>query len=188
MSVGISTRRITDYISPAYLAEQRLLHAAPRGYGARGLKWAPVVLALVEEYAATSILDYAAGQGSLAETLLPLLPHVRISEYDPAVPRIAELPSFADLVNCTDCLEHVEPDKLSAVLAHIRMLARKVVWLVVSTCETAKTLSDGRNAHLIVQPAEWWRQTVLAAGFTIQATPIEARNRPDKEWMAVLTP
>ncbi len=188
MSAGISTRRITDYISPAYLAEQRILHAAPRGYGARGRKWAPVVLALAEEYAATSILDYGCGSGSLVAALRLELKGVRLDEYDPAIDGKDRLPSFADLVNVTDVCEHIEPEKLSAVLAHIRMLARKVVWLVVSTCETAKTLSDGRNAHLIVQPADWWRQTVLAAGFTIQATPIEARNRPDKEWMAVLTP
>ncbi len=178
-----------DLISAAYENEQRILHAAPRGYGARGRKWATTVAALVHEHGASSVLDYGAGQGSLAIALKPLVPpFVRIDQYDPAVTNAERLPMFADIVNCTDVLEHVEPDKLPCVLSHLHMLARKAVWLVVSTHETAKTLSDGRNAHLTIQPAEWWRETVTAAGFTVHSAPVEARQKPEKEWMAVLKP
>ena len=187
--MNISTRTIHDFISPDYIGEQMRLHAAPRGYGGRGRKWAPVVLALAEQYAATSILDYGCGQGSLVAELRQCdMGPIRLAEYDPAIKGKDALPSFADLVNCTDVLEHVEPNRLPTVLTHLRMLTRKVLWLVVSTTDTAKTLSDGRNAHLTIQPAEWWRATVTAAGFAIEPTPIEARHRPDKEWMAVLIP
>jgi 2-polyprenyl-3-methyl-5-hydroxy-6-metoxy-1,4-benzoquinol methylase len=178
-----------DLISPDYEQEQRILHAAPRGYGGRGRKWAPVVAELVREYSASSVLDYGAGQGTLAIALKQLVPQwTRITEYDPAVERINIVPSFADLVNCTDVLEHIEPAKLRFVLSHLRMLTRKVLWVVVSTTETAKVLSDGRNAHLTVQPAEWWKETVTTVGFTMRQVPAEARQRPDKEWMAALTP
>jgi 2-polyprenyl-3-methyl-5-hydroxy-6-metoxy-1,4-benzoquinol methylase len=180
-------------ISWSYLEQQRALHADPRGYGAKGDKWAPVVLALLQHFQAFSMLDYGCGQGSLARALRVAQPpeqqmRVRIAEYDPAIAGKDGSPSFADLVVCTDVLEHVEPIFLPSVLEHLRKLARKAVWLVVSTTETAKTLPDGRNAHLIVRDAIWWRDTVEAAGFTVQPPPAIASDRSDKEWIAVLLP
>lgn len=181
-------------ITPAYLDEQRRLHASPRGYGQRGHKWAEVVLALVAEYDAGSVLDYGCGQGALGRALLNVPPFNRnlfppiLMEYDPAIDGKDDRPVFADLVVSTDVLEHVEPDCLPAVLKHIRMLARKAVFVVISTCETAKVLSDGRNAHLIIQPAEWWQQQLREAGFTILPPPAIARKREDKEWCGVLLP
>lgn len=182
--------KMTALITPAYREEQRQLHAAPRGYGQRGSKWADVVLFLIKEYEAWSVLDYGCGQGSLKTTLLTRAEPigVRIDEYDPAITGKDGIPSFADLVNCTDVLEHVEPECLDEVLRHLRLLARKAVFVVISTCETAKTLSDGRNAHLTVQPGEWWRAKVEAAGFTVLPPPPCARDRSDKEWTAVLLP
>jgi len=181
--------RSIDLISPRYREQQRVLHARPQGYGGKGHKWAPVVRALVTEYQAYSVLDYGCGQGSLVRALAdPRLPGVRLDEYDPAIPGKDMLPSFADLVVCTDVLEHVEPELLASVLSHLRMLARKAVWLVVSTRETAKVLDDDRNAHLTVHPGTWWVARCLTAGFALRPVPAEARQRPDKEWMAVLTP
>jgi 2-polyprenyl-3-methyl-5-hydroxy-6-metoxy-1,4-benzoquinol methylase len=177
-------------ITPRYREQQRELHAAPRGYGQRGSKWADVVRALVDEYLASSVLDYGCGTGSLKAALVngEGLDGVRIDEYDPAIKGKDGIPYFADLVNCTDVLEHVEPDCLPEVLKHLRLLARKAVFVVISTCETAKVLSDGRNAHLIIQPAEWWREQLTAAGFTILPPPAIARKREDKEWCGVLLP
>jgi hypothetical protein len=180
---------VVQLISPAYLDMQRQLHAAPRGYGQRGHKWADVVCALIAEYRATSVLDYGCGQGALGRALRErALPGVRIAEYDPAIAGKDALPTFADLVVATDVLEHIEPDRLDAVLGHLRMLTRKALWLVVSTCETAKILADGRNAHLIVQPGIWWRTRLEACGFTVLPPPASARTKPDKEWIAVVTP
>ncbi len=186
---GVSSRRVADFISTPYLREQQILHESPRGYGQRGYKWAPVVLAIAKQYGASSILDYGCGQGSLAKALrAEPLGSIRVDEYDPAIPGKDQLPVFADMVNVTDVLEHVELDRLPAVLAHLRMLARKVLWVVVSTTETAKVLSDGRNAHINIQSAEWWAQTMIDSGFAIHPAPIEARCKPEKEWIAVLTP
>lgn len=181
--------RPLDLISPRYCETQRILHAAPRGYGGRGDKWAGVVLQLAIEYDASSILDYGCGQGTLAARLRERkIPGMRVDEYDPAIPGKDALPIFADLVNVTDVLEHIEPDRLAAVLAHIRMLARKVVWVVISTKDSNKTLSDGRNAHLIIQSSKWWRDTLKRAGFTLHPPPTVVRTIPEKEWCAVLTP
>lgn len=181
--------RTLDLISPKYVEMQRLLHAAPRGYGERGDKWAGVVAHLAAEYDATSILDYGCGAGSLARTLRSEQFGWRVvNEYDPAIPGKDGPPPFADLVNCTDVLEHIEPDRLDLVLAHLRSLARKVLWVVVSTKGSNKILADGRNAHLIIKPADWWKRKVQEAGFTLHVRPTIVRVIPDREWSVVLTP
>lgn len=182
--------RPIDLISPRYLEMQRVLHAAPRGYGGRGDKWAGVVMQIAAAYGCTSILDYGCGQGSLAKALRAETygTAIRVDEYDPAIPGKDYPPSFADLVNVTDVLEHIEPERLETVLAHIRMLARKVIWCVVSTKTSNKFLADGRNAHLIVKPAKWWKQQFLVAGFTLHRPPSIVREIPEREWSVVLTP
>lgn len=177
-----------DLISPQYREEQRALHAAPRGYGGRGCKWAGTVEALIQMLGATSVLDYGCGQGTLVSALtVRNLPAVRLAEYDPAIAGKDHLPMFADLVVCTDVLEHIEPDRLNAVLAHLRMLARKAVFLVVNLRETNKVLSDGRNAHLIIETATWWQNRVIQAGFEVEALPVDIpvaqalADRPEKQ-------
>lgn len=181
--------RMIDLISPAYAEEQRRLHARPEPYGHRGYKWAQCVREIVRERDCWSILDYGCGAGALARALQePRMPGVRISEYDPAIKGKDYLPEFADLVVCTDVLEHVEPERLDAVLKHLRMLARKAVFVVIATIDTANTLSDGRSTHLMIQPGDWWRQKMHDAGFIVFPPPACARKCDEKEWIAVLLP
>jgi len=166
-----------------------VLHRSPRGYGGRGDKWAGVVLQLAMEYQVTSILDYGCGEGSLAKALRSQpVPGMRIDEYDPAIPGKDHPPEFADLVVCTDVLEHIEPDRLNSVLQHLRMLTRKALWVVISTKDSNKTLSDGRNAHLIIRPRTWWKKKLRNNGFTLHPRPTIVRDLPEKEWSVVLTP
>lgn len=80
--------------------------------------------------------------------------HVR--NYDPGIPADAGMPEPADLVVCTDVLEHIEPDHLDEVLAHIFGLARRKVILSWALTKAKRVLPDGRNAHLIIEPAKWW--------------------------------
>lgn len=170
------------YISEGYLAEQRRLHAAPRGYGQRGSKWADTVVELVRTHRARTILDYGCGQGSLGVALRGR--RLELDEYDPAIPGKDALPEPADLVVCTDVLEHVESDRIWHVLEHLASLTRRVAFVVVSLVPTAKTLSDGRHAHILLRSVEWWRTQCRAHGFTIHE---ERPIKPEKQWVAVLT-
>lgn len=166
-----------DLISSAYLAEQRTLHDAPRGYGGKGEKWASVVTMLIGRHAATSVLDYGCGRGTLVAALRPLCDSsVRLSEYDPAIAGKDGPPSFADLVVCTDVLEHVEPEHLDAVLAHLKLLARKAIFAVIALRPSNKTLTDGRNAHLIVESSGWWMLRLASAGFTAMPLLLDERH------------
>jgi hypothetical protein len=178
-----------DLISPLYLAEQVLLHSAPRGYGGKGDKWAGAVLDLAQKFDCWSILDYGCGEGALARAVLARTDRrLVVREYDPAIAGKDARPAFADLVCCTDVLEHVEPDKLDAVLAHLHSLARRVLFVVIATRPSNKTLSDGRNAHLILESGEWWQARMEAAGFTVQPeAPKSPLKKPSREWVAVLT-
>lgn len=176
-------------ISKGYVEEQKILHARPNGYGGKGDKWAGGVANLITDLRATSVLDYGCGQGALIKALRPIVSGaVRLDEYDPAIPGKDGPPEFADLVVCTDVLEHIEPDKLPSVLAHLQLLARTAVFVVIATRPSNKTLSDGRNAHLIIEPDGWWIDTMLAAGFHVAGDPVPTSplTEPSREWVAVL--
>ncbi len=167
---------------------QRQLHET-REYGERGWKWAKATVAVIHQYEASSVLDYGCGQGTLKDAVKKRYGRVglRFDEYDPAIPGKDSMPCFADVVVVTDVLEHVEPERLDAVLAHLRLLTRKAILAVVSIVPTANILVDGRNAHLIVRPAMWWRKKFAAAGFTIKRAPM-ARKKKSHELTVVLEP
>src|SRR5262249_17383902 len=76
-------------------------------------------------------------------------------------------PQAADLVACTDVLEHIEPECIGAVLDDIASLVRHLVFLVIATQPAKKTLADGRNAHLIQEPVQWWAPPLMRRWDTI---------------------
>lgn len=177
-------------ISAPYLEQQRLLHAG-QAYGERGDRWATTVAAVADAFGATSILDYGCGRGGLVRALRAVKrPEWRLAEYDPAVTGKHGPPEFADMVVCTDVLEHIEPDRLDRVLTHISSLIRKVGFLVVSTRPARTMLPDGRNAHLTVQPDDWWQARAEAAGLTVHPCAVIPPDvkRPAQAWIAVVTP
>jgi hypothetical protein len=187
------TIRIDELISDEYRDLQRELHARPEGYGGKGYKWATAIIALAKRVGAASVLDYGCGQGSLKRHL-EKTPHLRVAEYDPAVKGKDGRPSFADLVVATDVLEHIEPERLAGVLAHIRGLARQAVFFVIALEPANKVMADGRNAHLIQQPREWWREQLTAAGFALESAddlPYHAKYDPSvqtKRWIVIGKP
>lgn len=98
------------------------------------------------------------------------------------MPGKTALPEPADGVVCLDVLEHIEPEFLDGVLEHIRDLAIKCAFFAVSTVPSSRTLGDGRNAHLIIEPKEWWLKVLtlkydiadtkdVEDGFLVLATP-----------------
>jgi hypothetical protein len=88
-----------------------------------------------------------------------------VFEYDPGIPGKDHLPKPADLVVCTDVLEHIEPELLDGVLRHLYLLAGRGAYLVIATRLARELLPDGRNAHLIVQEPPWWLAKLKAQGW-----------------------
>lgn len=143
-------------ISREYQQQNEQLHQRPQGFGRDGKKHAARVHDWAQGLRALSILDYGCGAGTLREALRRQKFRGRIDEYDPAVKGKTKMPAPADLVVCTDVLEHVEPDKVDVVLAHLQSLAGRGLFLTIATRSANNVLPDGRNAHLIVEPVEWW--------------------------------
>lgn len=141
-------------ISDEYREMNKVLHEQRKTYGASGHRWANYIASVAGE--GISVLDYGCGKGTLKKAL----PDLDIREYDPAIEGKDEMPDPAQLVVCTDVLEHIEPDMLDDVLKHIRELATDAAMLVVATRPANKTLPDGRNAHLIIESPEWWQEKI----------------------------
>lgn len=154
------------FIKPVLITEEykelnKRLHNERADYGTGGTRHAQTILKLCESLKTTSVLDYGCGKGTLANNI-----PFPIWEYDPCVPGKDEQPRAADIVVCTDVLEHVEPSRLGDVLGNLAALTKKVGYLVIATRPAKKNLPDGRNAHLIQKPVSWWRET-LARYFEI---------------------
>jgi len=144
---------VTQTISAEYAQLNAQLHETSPQYGTSGKQWAGKVAQLATQVNACDILDYGCGKQTLAEAL----PHLDIIGYDPAIPGLDRSPEPADIVVCTDVLEHVEPEHIEAVLDDIRRLTKKIALVTVATRPAIKFLADGRNAHLTVQPFSWWQ-------------------------------
>lgn len=165
-------------ISDEYREQNRLLHEDPKKhYGVAGKAYVNIIKDLYIKHDCDSVLDYGCGKGQMRD----VLPRHNVQCYDPAIPEFSALPEPADLVLCLDVMEHIEPECLDEVLDHIRSLTQKACLMSVSVRKAKKTLPDGRNAHLIIEPVEWWLEKIISR-FTLQGF-----ERGDGFFWAVLT-
>jgi len=161
-----------ELISQEYIDLNAKLHRDNPTYGMGGSKHAENVLKLSKQLNTTSILDYGCGKGLLANAL-----PFPIWEYDPAISEKSTPPKPADIVVCTDVLEHIEPDKLPFVLDDLRRCVKKIGYFVISTRKAVKTYANGQNTHLIVQNKDWWEKK-LKKHFELQ--PGSVIEKPDQ--------
>lgn len=171
-------------ISANYLDQNAQLHAQNAKYGASGHAWTDRVVELLGD--ADTYLDYGCGKGQLAASIEERLKHVSVRRYDPVTH--PDMPQPADFVTCCDVLEHVEPELLDNVLAHLSALTLDRGLFVISLRPSNKRLPDGRNAHLILKPAEWW-MVQLAKHFkeVTQVDPLKD-SRVGKELAVLVSP
>ena len=142
-------------ISENYLEQQRTLHRNPN-YGVASLSFAPIVADLMRQTGCQSVSDYGAGKKRLLEGLRQSgVEPQHYLPYDPVFPEYGS-PQPADLVCCIDVLEHIEPELLDNVIADLSKITAKLGFFSIHMGPAAKTLNDGRNAHLIQKPSSWW--------------------------------
>lgn len=144
-----------SFITDEYRKLNEALHKDKDGFGKSGSRWAIHVYRKALEYKTQDILDYGCGKSTLS-LHLPFTIH----QYDPCVPKYAELPEPSDIVICTDVLEHIEPHLLDDVVKHLCGLVKKFGLFSVCNVAALKNLPDGRNAHLIQANTEWWANKI----------------------------
>lgn len=166
-------------VSDNYAHLNAEMHKAMPEYGAGGHRHADIVRQLMDGYQTRDVLDYGCGKQTLADAL-----GMGVRGYDPCIPGLNLDPWPADIVVCTDVLEHVEPDCLESVLRHLAELTRKVCFCVISVAPSLKYLSDGRNTHLcLMRPTEWLKR--LMGHFEVQQF---AKSPNATEFMVTLQP
>ena len=168
-------------MTPEYMELQKKLHATGNyGKGVDAEECARIIREIAPLGA--SVLDYGCGQGHLGRLLRP---DYDVREYDPCIEGKGGKPEPADYVVCADVMEHIEPDLLDTVIAHIRSVTLKRLVLVVATQPSKKLLEDGRNAHLIVEGLEFWQAKF---GQVFLTTGLVDRSADGKGVFGVLQP
>ena len=155
---------IVDLISDKQLDLNRSLHKNNSNFGNRpsgsGLaaKLPFGLIRMNELGICNSVLDYGTGKGLLVDNLKSDLPKsINVSGYDPAVDKWSNKPkSTFDILTCLDVLEHVELNKVQAVLHDINELTKYFCFITIDLQPAVKTLKDGRNAHIMLAPHDWW--------------------------------
>ncbi len=143
-------------ISEDYRKMQQQLHENPN-YGVASVAYAPLVVQVIESLGVREMLDYGAGKGRLGITLgQQLRTPLTVRHYDPAIPAWSAKPEPCSFVACIDVLEHIEPALLDHVLDDLQRVTAGFAVFTVHVGAAKKILPDGRNAHLIQQPAPWW--------------------------------
>jgi len=114
------------------------------------------------------VLDYGCGKGTLGPALKHVLPYLEVSEYDPGIPGKDTPPAGKhDLVISTDVLEHIEPECVDDVLANIAAVTGRYFYATIGLELAKHILPDGRNAHILIRPMEWWSAALKRAGFVV---------------------
>lgn len=147
-------------ISQNYKELQKKFHIESPAYGTSSHKYGNFILGICKGRGFTSVLDYGCGKATLfaPQTCLGAPEHIQY--YDPCIPGRDKEPHPADLVVCTDVMEHIEIACVPKVIEHIKTLTRQLVFFSISLWPAKKILPDGRNAHITLLPARIWKELI----------------------------
>jgi len=161
-------------ISKEYKKILQEIHIAGR-WGNESIK--PWMLEIIEKhlekYNISNILDYGAGYPGLKSVLGGKYSKYNVTEYDPGIESKSNTPEPQEYVVCSDVLEHIEPEFIDNVLDDLKRVITNKGFFTISCREALMILSDGRNAHLIQKPREWWKEKLLKRFNVIEETYIE---------------
>lgn len=146
-----------NLISKEYVEKLKQLHQTNPSFGSKNN--IPALLKkCLESHETKTILDYGCGKGNVMNEIKNIFPNLQIQGYDPAVDEYNVLPNKTfNLVFSTDVLEHVEPKQIDSTICNLAKLSDKIMYHLIACYPAKKFLPDGRNAHLIIEKPEYWR-------------------------------
>ena len=165
--------------SKEYLEELKLLHNK-KTFGLN--KNIPeLVKNLIKEKNIKSFLDYGAGKGYTSETIKAEYPNIELHTFDPATfPN--PLPDSVELTYSSDVLEHIEPHLIDETIQDLCNRTTRYQYHLIACHPAKKVLSDGRNAHLIIESPKWWKKKIQRLDdWKIIYEHIEERTAPVKK-------
>lgn len=133
---------------------------------------------LMRKHQVRSLINFGAGQPSgyynkrfklkgtetIVESMYDYLGKPYTKLYDPGVEEISQYPDHpSELVICSDVLEHIPEPDIDWFLDELAELATKVIHVTIHLGPAIALLPDGRNAHVTIRPAEWWKAKIAAA-------------------------
>ena len=143
-------------ITDEYKEQLQSLHQQKK-FSERNL-WYNDIKKFIEKEQPSNIIDFGCSHGGLISKLKTDFPNISVIDgYDPGVPEFEKLPerNYETLIS-TDVIEHIEPETLDSTLNYIESLFTKSAWIIIACYPAKKYLPDGRNAHLTIEPPEWW--------------------------------
>ena len=78
--------------------------------------------------------------------------------YDPTNDQ--PLPDSVDMIMSFDVLEHVEPEFIDITLVDLKNRCNKIMYHLIACHPAKRVLDDGRNAHLIIETPDWWKNKI----------------------------
>jgi len=140
-------------LSKQYIGQLQHLHKTT-DFGSGGAKVPKVLQPYLSNV--KSLLDFGCGKGKFSQTVKDFNSNIDVYSYDPVTAPI-KLPTQADIVYSSDVLEHVEPMYIDDTLDVLFNIAAKYQYHLIACHPAKKKLQDGRNAHLIIETPEWWK-------------------------------
>ena len=160
-----------DKLDAVIKASYLRLHQQGVFVGKTYLRYLDLFERYVTPLAGRRVLDYGCGPcGGLANEL-----GEQVIPYDPYVSEFQDDPwdkSF-QVVFSSDVLEHLYVAQIHEFLQKVKAKNPEHVFLSVSLRAANKTLDNGVNVHLTVEPAAWWLGT-LQVYFRATHTPVLA--------------
>jgi hypothetical protein len=176
-------------ITDSYKHQQKLLHDTGL-YGAMGdSPYGAMVATIINNMEIGHVLDYGCGSRlSLAHSLQGKVQRAfKYQPYDPCVQKYASAPVPAEMVCCLDVLEHIEEGCIDDVLDHLQALTESIGFFSIDTGPAKKVMEDGRNAHVLQRPPEWWLPRIMAR-FDLQHFQVVWTEGEHKKFFVIVHP
>ncbi len=165
---------MTKLITDTYVEQLKVLHSVKgkKRFGVMSEKprYVKIISRLIEDSETKQLLDYGSGKQSTEKRFSK--DGVSVTSYDPAIEALASNNIPKEVVICIDVLEHIEPSLIDNVLEDLYRCTLRKGFFTISLRPAVKTLPDGRNAHLIIEKPEWWKEK-LKKHFIIDKEEIE---------------